>query len=538
MGNFFTNFQVRADAIDPVLVEARRACLGRAFVAPPEGGWVAVYDEATEGQDESILRQVARGLSEGLATACFAFLVHDSDYFRFYLYERGELVDQFHSWPDHDAWAPAPGPEPDGPPGFAPDPATLFDVDESLRDPPEDQSRASFRYALPGVGARQFREALRQRTWQIIPGDEVEYSNGMLQLREFAQLLGIAEEQSCQGFKDLEGELAEQGRRTIPGLRRVRGRGKKRPEKPPASLLEAAEAGDLAGVVRFLEAGADPNMTDGYGRTALGLAVFGGHTATITALLRAGARPVYHLTTAGADPFGQGWSLLAACVSHGDPEAVRALVAAGADPNERYPPPPDERQPSPLNATVEYDWGLTPLIHAVYTCGFEASRDAPRVSKAQVDALEELIAAGEDVNARSHDGKTALIQACRNGLEGFARCLLAAGAEINGVDNHGRSPLMMAVYALMQMRSPRLVPLLLAAGADPNARDDQGATALISAAGSWDDARGARLVGQLLAAGADPNARTADGATALSIALMYNRHAIVEVLRSTGARPA
>src|SRR5262245_40366256 len=101
MGLFYVNSQVRADSAGPVRAMARRACISLAYVAPPRNGWVAVYDEASDAQDEAMLRQVAHDLSEGLATTVFTFLVDDGDVLLYFLYERDELVAEFDSWPDY-----------------------------------------------------------------------------------------------------------------------------------------------------------------------------------------------------------------------------------------------------------------------------------------------------------------------------------------------------------------------------------------------------------------------------------------------------
>jgi hypothetical protein len=75
MGASFTNYQVRsnsASAVRDALVPLVRA---RACVSPPKGGWVTVYDEASDEQDDEVIRHLAEGLSRTLNTAVLAFLV-------------------------------------------------------------------------------------------------------------------------------------------------------------------------------------------------------------------------------------------------------------------------------------------------------------------------------------------------------------------------------------------------------------------------------------------------------------------------------
>ncbi|MCC7389223.1 MAG: ankyrin repeat domain-containing protein [Phycisphaerales bacterium] len=61
------------------------------------------------------------------------------------------------------------------------------------------------------------------------------------------------------------------------------------PATPPATLVEAADRGDLAALSAMLGAGADPNGTDDNGRTALMAAAGAGHVEAVFALLNAGA---------------------------------------------------------------------------------------------------------------------------------------------------------------------------------------------------------------------------------------------------------
>lgn len=99
-----------------------------------------------------------------------------------------------------------------------------------------------------------------------------------------------------------------------------------------------------------------------------------------------------------------------------------------------------------------------------------------------------------------------------------------AGAEINGVDATGRTPLMHATSA--QMECVKAVEVLLSRGANYNLADPEGYTALMFAA--W---RGyAASAKCLLAAGADPNATDFEGRTALDHAKAEGKDAVVEIL--------
>ena len=101
MGAFFTNCQVRSDDANAVVTALGPLLQSRAYVSPAAGGWVTVYDEATESQDEKSLMRLAQGLSKALNTAVFGFQMHDSDIAVYYLCQKGELVDEFDSCPNY-----------------------------------------------------------------------------------------------------------------------------------------------------------------------------------------------------------------------------------------------------------------------------------------------------------------------------------------------------------------------------------------------------------------------------------------------------
>lgn len=101
MGAFFTNYQVRSTDANAVATKLAPLLKSRAYVSPASGGWVTVYDEATESQDSEVLIKLAKVLSKALKTEVFGFLVHDSDIAFYYLCQNGELVDEFDSCPDY-----------------------------------------------------------------------------------------------------------------------------------------------------------------------------------------------------------------------------------------------------------------------------------------------------------------------------------------------------------------------------------------------------------------------------------------------------
>ena len=70
------------------------------LVAPPRGGWIAVYDDVCD-RDPSMLRRLAKELSERLGAVVLALGVEHEEVVRFVLLEAGRVVDEYLSVPEH-----------------------------------------------------------------------------------------------------------------------------------------------------------------------------------------------------------------------------------------------------------------------------------------------------------------------------------------------------------------------------------------------------------------------------------------------------
>ena len=134
---------------------------------------------------------------------------------------------------------------------------------------------------------------------------------------------------------------------------------------------------------------------------------------------------------------GSNVTLLSVASEEGSEEAVRALIAAGAD----------------VNKASICEMGFTPLHIA-------AQRGSEPIARA-------LIAAGADVNkAKACDGTpgsgfTPLIITAEFGFEPVARALIAAGADVNKANKFGVTPMRMAA----QNGHEAVIRALVAAGA-------------------------------------------------------------------------
>ena len=93
-------------------------------------------------------------------------------------------------------------------------------------------------------------------------------------------------------------------------------------------MFDLARAGDPQ-LLRYVEAGVSANLVDPQGNTFLMLAAYHGHADLVAGLARLGADPD-RLNDRGQSP-------LSGAIFKAEEGVVRALVAAGADPNAGSP---------------------------------------------------------------------------------------------------------------------------------------------------------------------------------------------------------
>jgi ankyrin repeat protein len=182
-----------------------------------------------------------------------------------------------------------------------------------------------------------------------------------------------------------------------------------RPTPEPGALHEAAGAGDIAEVVRLLDAGAEVDAVDDSGRTPLVAAAYGAHLEVASVLIDAGA-DVNH-----QDASHQSAYLIATSEIGAGPglELLRLTLAEGAD------------------VTALDSYNGTGLIRAAH--------------RGHVDITRELLATDIDVDHVNRLAWTALLEAIILGDGGadhteVVRLLLAAGADPNLADGDGVTP--------------------------------------------------------------------------------------------------
>ncbi|MFZ2148625.1 MAG: ankyrin repeat domain-containing protein [Sedimentisphaerales bacterium] len=161
----------------------------------------------------------------------------------------------------------------------------------------------------------------------------------------------------------------------------------------------------------------------------------------------------------------------------GDPDAVRAMIARGANVNAR-----DHLFGCALHyASGQGHIEIAELLIAK-GARVDAGPDTPlhyAVENGHKDMIELLIANGAEVNAKNESGETPLHYAARTGLKDIADMLIANGADI---DIGARSSdTYTALHYAVENGHKDVTELLIAKGADVNAKGNKGDTALLLA---------------------------------------------------------
>ncbi|MEV7596983.1 ankyrin repeat domain-containing protein [Kitasatospora sp. NPDC089797] len=166
--------------------------------------------------------------------------------------------------------------------------------------------------------------------------------------------------------------------------------------------------------------------------------------------------------------------------SHGDPDAVRAALAAGADVEAR-----DAEGRTPLLRAAFAD--RVAAARLLVGAGADVNAQDPQLNSpwlvtgitGSVPMLRALLPGGPDLARRNRYGGVSVIPAAERGHVGYVRAVLAeTDIDVNHVNDLGWTALLEAV--LLGDGGPahrEIVDVLLAHGADPRLPDADGSTA-------------------------------------------------------------
>ena len=179
------------------------------------------------------------------------------------------------------------------------------------------------------------------------------------------------------------------------------------------------------------------------------------------------------------------------------------------------------------------------------------------IQRGDLDQIERHIAWGADINKKNVDGRRPLHEAAARGRHAITRLLIDNGADINARDQSDHTPLYSAIMGgrtqvaqllvkrgaesdpdrlLDQLVESRVsdrdaIALLIRWGADINHLDNRGRTPLIQAISGGDRV----LIKLLINKGADVNKPDGSGKRPLDLAVSLNDADIIRLLVKNGA---
>ena len=213
-----------------------------------------------------------------------------------------------------------------------------------------------------------------------------------------------------------------------------------RDDYQPATLGEAVLLRDTTAVENFLALGADPNEAETDGTTPLMRAVHGQSPDIIKLLIDAGAY-VRKANTYGVTP-------LYVAARAGDAESTEVLLRAGADANATLPSGETVLMTAARAGNPEVVRELLTGGAGISLSDLAGARSAAHVAESvgyAPPASPTIAANYAEVDARDHMyGRTALMAAAAAGHLAVVELLIAAGSDLNVVDEEGASALSLA----------------------------------------------------------------------------------------------
>ena len=305
--------------------------------------------------------------------------------------------------------------------------------------------------------------------------------------------------------------------------------------------FEAIRTDNLA-AVRALMREADVNAADAQGQTPLMLAAAFGSPEAIRLLIAGGAN-VRAVSATGITALHLGASSLA---------RAQLLIEAGADVNAVSSL---GRTPLVIAASASSNAGVVRLLLArgARVNDADTTGVTPLIAASVSDNLEAaelLLAHGADPKLQANVGQAAtpLHGAATNGNVTLMRALLGKQVDVdavsadsaakvkNGLVQFGRAS---ALHFAALSGNPEAVRHLLAAGASVDTRDVRGMTPLMFAIAT--DRPDVRIIRMLLDAGASPNVKSKANESAIDWALKFNNSTVLDALkikRSATSTPA
>jgi ankyrin repeat protein len=294
-------------------------------------------------------------------------------------------------------------------------------------------------------------------------------------------------------------------------------------------LSEAIMAKQFAIFNMLLKRGANPRWTTDQGFSPLSAAVAGNQPDVVRQLIQAGADPAQSV-------FRHGTLLhLAAAVG---PDMVQVVLDLGVDPNRR-----DDYGMSPLSVAVvsgKVDSAGVLLAHGAWVYPLDAfNKTAVTLAQHQIkdpatsSAMTSLLVKhGARLDGSNRPIDDTYLDAVARGDLPAVKATLARGADVNARQRYALNMLTRDA-ASAATAHPEVLAYLIDQGVNIHARSAYGFTPLHIAAGEMSRLESIRL---LVQHGLDVNVASADGETPLVDAVNLNQPDAVKLLLSLGAR--
>jgi hypothetical protein len=378
MGAFIVNLHVKTARVAALKTELRRITLGDAYVASPKNGWAAVYDEIASSQSESEICRLGEELSRRMKSHVIAFRVHDSDVLCYWLFEHGELIDQFNSNPGY----------------------FREGANEALELHLHGRPELLLPHCVSGTELKAIEAVLRQGDGVFAIADE--------RLVGLAELLGIDESRALTDFRSIGSDADVHPQDLDLTLLKPRGTPRRRSRTPSdrdsrerptgspdpmqkmiakaaerdlqAAIVSAVLRKDRSSIEQLLNQGADVNGRDPILQfTPLYAAVYWTCPEAVKVIIASGA----HVNDSGP----HGFPLLSMAVMGGSAEIVRMLIEAGADVNARNRADPES--PVPLHYAAGH-WRNAEIIRLLIDGGAEVTATT-RSGQTALDVAEKWL---------------------------------------------------------------------------------------------------------------------------------------------------
>jgi len=375
MGSFIANLHVKSADSTSIARLLENIGVAAGYVTAPGNGWVSVFEEQLSCQDEDWISQLGSQISRDLGAPVVAFLIHDSDFLRYWLFDAGQVADAFDSCPGY-----------------------FSDFESSSTTPPAVATlphARTLKQVLRLSASEESIDAVLQQTPTFAE----------TQLEELASLLEIDSQRALLDFDHLQSdyglipnELQRVGRQPDPSSR-----------KPQAPALRLFRPDDESGTASAVAQQLDQLLGD----------------------FQASIRPTSTAPATPGSSIDESIGRLIDAAAAGDAQTVADLIGSGIDLEQTAPRPmpiPENMRAfaalvSRLMPTVE----LTPLLAAIMhkqlpmvrqllAAGARIDRVHPTlgtalhlaVSAGAADIVAALLQAGADRDARNAVGQTPL----------------------------------------------------------------------------------------------------------------------------------